>query len=109
MAILLDCPSPRERLARGASVDYHPPEARPCPQPAIVPSQDRERLAAWSVNDVTRDGLPATPSWCGPTWRGYFTVEDAERDYGVALTGEPPAVDLEAIDRLRRDRRLAAA
>src|SRR6266478_3079073 len=24
--------------------------------------------------------------------RGYFTVEDAGRDYGVALTGQPPAV-----------------
>ncbi len=34
--------------------------------------------------------------------RGYFTVEDAERDYGVALTGQPPAVDPPATSRLRR-------
>src|SRR5262244_2282438 len=33
--------------------------------------------------------------------RGYFTVEDAERDYGVVLTGEPPVVEREATSRRR--------
>jgi N-methylhydantoinase B len=37
--------------------------------------------------------------------RGYFTVEDAERDYGVVLAGEPPVVDAKATSRLRRDKR----
>ena len=37
--------------------------------------------------------------------RGYFTVEDAARDYGVALTGEPPVVDQAATARVRRERR----
>jgi N-methylhydantoinase B len=37
--------------------------------------------------------------------RGYFTVEDAARDYGVALAGDPPVVDREATARLRRERR----
>jgi N-methylhydantoinase B len=34
--------------------------------------------------------------------RGYFTVGDAERDYGVAITGEPPMVDARATVELRR-------
>jgi N-methylhydantoinase B len=33
--------------------------------------------------------------------RGYYGVEDAERDYGVALRGEPLAVDRGATVRLR--------
>ena len=37
--------------------------------------------------------------------RGYFTVEDAARDYGVVLAGEPPVVDAEATERLRQTRR----
>jgi N-methylhydantoinase B len=36
--------------------------------------------------------------------RGYLTVEDAARDYGVVLAGEPPAVDRDATGRLRRER-----
>jgi N-methylhydantoinase B len=40
--------------------------------------------------------------------RGYLTVEDARRDYGVALTGDPPAIDGEATRRLRGDRRAHA-
>jgi N-methylhydantoinase B len=36
--------------------------------------------------------------------RGYFTVEDAERDYGVVLRGAPPAVDAGATARLRESR-----
>jgi N-methylhydantoinase B len=36
--------------------------------------------------------------------RGYFTVEDAARDYGVVLTGEPPTVDRAATARLRPER-----
>jgi N-methylhydantoinase B len=39
--------------------------------------------------------------------RGYLTVEDAERDYGVVLRGAPLAVDRDATARLRgapRDR-----
>jgi N-methylhydantoinase B len=37
--------------------------------------------------------------------RGYITVEDAARDYGVVVAGEPPAVDAAATERLRRERR----
>jgi N-methylhydantoinase B len=37
--------------------------------------------------------------------RGYYGVEDAERDYGVALRGEPFAVDRDATVRLRPRRR----
>ena len=33
--------------------------------------------------------------------RGYFTAEDAEHDYGVVLTGEPPVVEREATSRRR--------
>ena len=40
--------------------------------------------------------------------RGYFTAEDAERDYGVVLGGEPAAVDEDATARLRRERRPTA-
>ena len=37
--------------------------------------------------------------------RGYFTAEDARRDYGVVLTaGDPPAVDRPATEELRRQR-----
>jgi N-methylhydantoinase B len=39
--------------------------------------------------------------------RGYFTGEDAEREYGVALRGEPPVVDVEATARLRIRKRSA--
>jgi N-methylhydantoinase B len=35
--------------------------------------------------------------------RGYFTAEDAARDYGVVLTGEPLMVDVEATARLRSE------
>ena len=31
----------------------------------------------------------------------YFTPEDAAADYGVVVTGEPPAVDRDATERLR--------
>src|SRR5437867_9280064 len=34
--------------------------------------------------------------------RGYFTAEDAARDYGVVVSGDPPAVDPPATSRLRR-------
>jgi N-methylhydantoinase B len=34
--------------------------------------------------------------------RGYFTAEDAERDYGVVLRGTPLAVDANATARARR-------
>ncbi len=35
--------------------------------------------------------------------RGYFTVADAERDYGVVVTADdPPALDRRATDELRR-------
>jgi N-methylhydantoinase B len=35
--------------------------------------------------------------------RGYFTAEDARRDYGVVLTdADPPALDPRATDELRR-------
>src|SRR5262249_34041988 len=38
--------------------------------------------------------------------RGYFTVEDAQRDYGVVLTaGESPEVDRRATEELRTQRR----
>jgi N-methylhydantoinase B/oxoprolinase/acetone carboxylase alpha subunit len=37
--------------------------------------------------------------------RGYFKIEDAARDYGVLVTGEPLAVDPEATARLRQERR----
>jgi len=37
--------------------------------------------------------------------RGYFTVEDAARDYGVVVAGDPPVVDHDATARLRRERR----
>jgi N-methylhydantoinase B len=37
--------------------------------------------------------------------RGYVTVEDAARDYGVVLTGEPPALDHAATARVRREAR----
>src|SRR5215510_2972865 len=33
--------------------------------------------------------------------RGYFSAEDAEHDYGVVLTGEPPVVEREATSRRR--------
>jgi N-methylhydantoinase B len=33
--------------------------------------------------------------------RGYISVEDAARDYGVAVAGEPPAVDAPGTARLR--------
>jgi N-methylhydantoinase B len=38
--------------------------------------------------------------------RGYFTVEDAARDYGVVLAGEPLVMEPEATARLRPERRL---
>ena len=41
---------------------------------------------------------------CRDVARGYFTVEDAERDYGVVLRGAPPAVDVGATARLRESR-----
>ncbi len=41
--------------------------------------------------------------------RGYFTVEDAARDYGVVLAGEPLAVDLAATDRFRGTHRRSAS
>jgi N-methylhydantoinase B len=37
--------------------------------------------------------------------RGYFTAEDAERDYGVVLHGAPLAVDATATARARAARR----
>ena len=37
--------------------------------------------------------------------RGYFTAEDVATNYGVVVTGEPPAVDPGATERLRRERR----
>jgi N-methylhydantoinase B len=37
--------------------------------------------------------------------RGYVTVEDAERDYGVVLRGTPPTVDATATAALRASRR----
>jgi N-methylhydantoinase B len=37
--------------------------------------------------------------------RGYLTVEDAERDYGVVLAGQPPAVDGPATERRRQEHR----
>jgi N-methylhydantoinase B len=37
--------------------------------------------------------------------RGYITADDAERDYGVVLAGEPCEVDRAATARLRRARR----
>ncbi len=37
--------------------------------------------------------------------RGYYTAEDAERDYGVVLRGDPPALDRAATEDLRRRRR----
>ncbi len=37
--------------------------------------------------------------------RGYLTVEDGERDYGVVLAGAPPAVDGPATARRRAQRR----
>ena len=40
--------------------------------------------------------------------RGYFTVEDAERDYSVVLGGESLVVDVSATERLRRERRPSA-
>ena len=36
--------------------------------------------------------------------RGYYTAEDAARDYGVALRGDPVVVDVEATARLRGNR-----
>jgi N-methylhydantoinase B len=36
--------------------------------------------------------------------RGYFTVEDAERDYGVVLRGTPLGVDAGATARVRAER-----
>ncbi len=38
--------------------------------------------------------------------RGYFTVEDAARDYGVVVTGEPLGVDRDGTERLRRTRKV---
>jgi N-methylhydantoinase B len=35
--------------------------------------------------------------------RGYFTAEDADRDYGVVLNGEPLLMDVEATARLRSE------
>jgi N-methylhydantoinase B len=37
--------------------------------------------------------------------RGYYTVEDAEREYGVIMAGDPPAVDERATGARRRERR----
>jgi len=37
--------------------------------------------------------------------RGYITVEDAARDYGVVLTGEPLTIDHAATARVRREAR----
>jgi N-methylhydantoinase B len=34
--------------------------------------------------------------------RGYITADDAARDYGVVLAGDPPSVDRPATERLRR-------
>jgi N-methylhydantoinase B len=39
--------------------------------------------------------------------RGYFTVEDAARDYGVVLGSDPPVVNPEATGRLRGQNRSA--
>jgi N-methylhydantoinase B len=39
--------------------------------------------------------------------RGYLSGDDAERDYGVALQGEAPVVDVEATARLRARKRSA--
>jgi N-methylhydantoinase B len=36
--------------------------------------------------------------------RGYFSAEDAERDYGVVLGGAPVGIDVEATARLRATR-----
>jgi hypothetical protein len=36
--------------------------------------------------------------------RGYFSVEDAEGDYGVVLRGTPLTVDASATARLRASR-----
>ncbi|MFQ5961057.1 MAG: hydantoinase B/oxoprolinase family protein [Candidatus Methylomirabilales bacterium] len=33
--------------------------------------------------------------------RGYYAVEDAEREYGVVLRGDPPEIDRPATARLR--------
>jgi N-methylhydantoinase B len=41
--------------------------------------------------------------------RGYLTVEDVAREYGVALAGEPLTVDGAATARLRRGRSTAAS
>jgi N-methylhydantoinase B len=41
--------------------------------------------------------------------RGYFTVEDAARDYGVVLAGEPLAVDFAATERFRGTHRRSAS
>lgn len=38
--------------------------------------------------------------------RGYFSVEDAERDYGVVLSGDPLEVDWSDTERVRQARRL---
>jgi N-methylhydantoinase B len=37
--------------------------------------------------------------------RGYYTAEDAERDYGVVLRGDPPQLEGTATEELRRRRR----
>lgn len=36
--------------------------------------------------------------------RGYYTAEEAERDYGVVLRGDPPELDRSATERLRARR-----
>jgi N-methylhydantoinase B len=36
--------------------------------------------------------------------RGYITLEDAERDYGAVVRGDPPTLDAAATDRLRASR-----
>ena len=59
------------------------------------------RAAAATAIPLTRDpGLVRRD-----VVRGYLTAEDAERDYAVVLTGEPPQVDQAATARVRRERR----
>ena len=37
--------------------------------------------------------------------RGYMAAEDAARDYGVVMSGEPPTIDRDATERRRREAR----
>jgi N-methylhydantoinase B len=78
------------------------------------PSKDEDiRLTAGDAVDVKTPGgggyghpLERDPDLVlRDVQRGYYGVEDAERDYGVALRGEPLAVDRGATVRLRPRRR----